>query len=108
MVEKNNPSKDGQDLKQAPESGEDQEDIENLEHSLEEAFSRLSAADVKKAQDDFLERFASGKLTEKEKELLAQLQAELPQGDYSMKAKNPNILQTKTIRQVPVDGKTHH
>lgn len=108
MVEKNIPPEDDQDLKQLPESGEDVEDIESLEHALEEAFNRLSPADVKKAQDDFLERFASGKLTEKEKALLAQLQAELPQGDYSMKAKNPNILQTKTIHQVPVDGKTPH
>lgn len=104
MVEKNNSLEDDKDFKQLPEGGQEQEDI----HMLEEAFSRLSPEDVKKAQDDFLERFASGKLTEKEKALLAQLQAELPQGDYSMKAKNPNILQTKTIHKVSADGKTPH
>lgn len=69
-----------------------------------EEASTFSPEELRKVRADFLQRFASGNLTEEEQAFVKELEKSLPQGDYSMQAKNPNILETKTFSQVAIDG----
>jgi hypothetical protein len=64
-----------------------------------EIMEALSPENMEKVRENLLQRFQSGDLTEEERLILAELQEQLPQGDFSGKAKNPDILVTKKVRK---------
>lgn len=77
----------------------------DTEEKAAEEPQEFSPEDLKRVRADFLQRYASGDLTKDEQAFLKELEKTLPQsGDYSMQAKNPNILATKTFSQVAIDG----
>lgn len=74
------------------------------EEKAAEGAREFSPEELKRVRADFLQRYASGNLTKEEQTFLKELEKNMPQGDYSQQAKNPNILATKTFSQVAIDG----
>lgn len=78
-------------------------ELMQLAQQLEESsFYSLTPEEIDQMQQDFLKRYAQGELTEEEQALVAELERQLPpKGDFSMQAKNPDILKTHSLHIIP-------